>query len=67
MGNLTGIVGALAIVLLVNLAWIGGGAMIARKFGWTGKWAIYKGQLVIWIPIVIIILVALAMSGELSG
>ena len=60
-------IGSIVILLVINLAWIGGGAWVARRFGWTGRWAIYKGQLVIWAPVALMIFILLFWSGAFNG
>jgi hypothetical protein len=50
-------------LLVLNVAWIWGGAAVARNLGFTGKWAVYKGQMIIIVPLMIAIWVFVIWSG----
>ena len=51
------------VVLLLNFAWIVGGARLARRLGLSGKWAVYKGQMMIFAPLLILAWLILLTSG----
>ena len=53
-------------LLAFNLAWIGGGACVARRLNFHGKWAIYKGQMVIYLPLFFAVFAVLLWSGILQ-
>ena len=53
------------VVLALNFAWFIGGDAVARRLGFTGRWAIYKGQMIIFLPIFILGWAMMLWSGVL--
>lgn len=57
------LLGFLAVPAL-NFAWFFGGEALARRLGFTGRWAIYKAQMII-LAAVIMVVAVLAIVGNL--
>ena len=52
--------------LAFNALWIWGGIKVAEWNRFTGPWAIYKGQLIVLVPLIVATLSVAGMAGAFS-